>query len=96
MYGGNGFGVVGEGRGAERRVRDVMLCYRMHYSAGGESGNLRQYPLIRRIVRLLSRRQAVKQDARHSITTLNLNKSSQVQNLLFHFSYIFLCSKAVC
>lgn len=34
---------------AARRVRDVMLCYRMHYSAGGESGNLRQYPLIRRI-----------------------------------------------
>lgn len=38
------------GAGAGAGDRDVMLCYRMHYSAGGESGNLRQYPLIRRIV----------------------------------------------
>lgn len=58
MRGGNEFDEIAKcgagGGGGERaaaalRVRDVMLCYRMHYSAGGESGNLRQYPLIRRI-----------------------------------------------
>lgn len=27
----------------------VMLCYRMHYSTCGESGNLRQYTTVRGI-----------------------------------------------
>lgn len=82
-----GMQAVGEARAAGRQAAsDVMLCYRMHYSAGGESGNLRQYPSIRRIGRLLSRRQAIKQDTRHSITNLNLNKSFQMLKSPFYYS----------
>lgn len=51
---------------AASAVGYVKSCYHMHYSRSGDSGNLRPYPWIHRIVWRLSRRKAVKPDASDS------------------------------
>lgn len=74
--------------GAAGARRDVMLSHALF--SGWRKRQFATISTDSQNRRLLSRRRAIKQDTRHSITTLNLNKSSRTYTYL-HCTFFGNC-----
>lgn len=76
---GTGRARAGGDGGAPGARRDVMLSHALF--SGWRKRQFATISTDSQNRRLLSRRRAIKQDTRHSVTTLHLNKSLQIKHI---------------